>query len=320
MTADRRWLSWPRLALAAPEGGRLAAHLAAEYGPPVPGAGDPCLKLLPERPSAPAWSAGGGHKGTRWELVVTAPERRPMEAWVRVRGPFGLPLIQSQVLEPLLAAAVADADRALVPAAALRHDGLVELVVGDSGAGKTTLAMRALGAGWDVLGDDRVFVGSAGVEGFRRRHRVYPDARQTAPAFVERLTAGDRRELDLRTAVARLTRGFVRLPVLVDPPAQKLGAVDVGRMTLLVRDTAPNGWLDDIDSLAARLGAVIDRDRRALARLSGPWPEAFQHARALELEALRRAARGVPVRLVVSPTGPPADAIARVAAVFGLPE
>jgi len=59
-------------------------------------------------------------------------------------------------------------DRFLLHAAAVRRDADALLVVGDSGAGKSSLAYAAHLAGWRVLGDDMVAV-EAGAGGLQAR-------------------------------------------------------------------------------------------------------------------------------------------------------
>ena len=54
----------------------------------------------------------------------------------------------------VLVDALADHGRFALHAAVLAHDDAAFLVLGDTGAGKSTLAVSALGLGWSVLADD----------------------------------------------------------------------------------------------------------------------------------------------------------------------
>jgi hypothetical protein len=89
-------------------------------------------------------------------------------------------------------------DRFLLHGAAVRRDERALLVVGESGAGKSSLAYAAHLAGWQVLGDDMVAVEAAGGLHVRGIPRV-----PTLPGDVAAGTAGEplphdpRRRLEL---------------------------------------------------------------------------------------------------------------------------
>lgn len=316
------WVQWPRLGLAVPPTGALTRHLRAEYGVPVAGDAGARLRLHWSAPpdGVDAWAVGREHKGARWHATAGRPDAGTTDVWVRVRGPFAASLVQSQLIEPLLAAVTAREDRALVPAASIGDGDRVELVLGDSGSGKTTLAMRAAGAGWRILGDDRVFLGEAGVEPFRRRHRVYPDAAGTAPEFVAHLAPGERLRMRALGALSVVTGGFIRLPTLVPARASAHGgAGQVSRTTLLVRGGAGSrSWTPDMDGVITALGEILDRDRRDVSRLAGPWGPWLAAARTRELEAVRRAITGRPIRVVVSSGATAEEAAVTVAEAFGI--
>lgn len=76
--------------------------------------------------------------------------------------------------------------RYMVHAATLAHEGHGLLVSGVSGAGKTTLALALVRAGWEFLGDDTVFVSAQGPDwighGFPDEVDITP---QTAGFFPE---------------------------------------------------------------------------------------------------------------------------------------
>lgn len=321
MTIEPGRVWWPAIGLAAQADGAGGRHLRAEYGPTQPGDGDAVLRLAWSRSVPPGWSRiGGRHKGTVWSAAVGPPGERPLVAYLDVRGPFGWPLAQSQVVEPLLALAHALAETAargvLIPAAALARGERVEVIVGGSGAGKTTLALRAIDSGWRVLGDDRVFVAAdGGIRSFPRRHRIYPDIRLTAPATLARLTSADRRAIGVRGAVTRLTRGYVRLPVLVAP----LDALDAGsarptRVTLLRQ--APTDAAGEIGwgAMEQAVGDLINADRRMLAMLPGPWPDLLARACEVERAFLGRGWAGIPCHLVATSRSGPVDASVRALA------
>ena len=96
---------------------------------------------------------------TPGSVAVADPDRRESVAYVTTalvadRGHF-----RSAVLEAITLALLAHLDRHPVHAAALRGaDGRAVLLAGPSGSGKSTLAYLAHDAGFDVLGDDRVWV------------------------------------------------------------------------------------------------------------------------------------------------------------------
>jgi hypothetical protein len=79
----------------------------------------------------------------------------------------------------VLADALAEHGRHALHAAALERDGCVILVVGDPGAGKSTLAASARERGWAVLGDDIVWLTVSGdaleARGFPKPLHVPPE-------------------------------------------------------------------------------------------------------------------------------------------------
>jgi hypothetical protein len=111
-----------------------------------------------------------------------------------------------RLLAPVAAAMLLPFERFLLHGAALVRDQRAFLALGDTGTGKSTLALAALTAGWDVVTDDLLVVrrGMSGLEatGIPRRIAVpddvadAPDARRwTAAARPIRADARRRSEL-----------------------------------------------------------------------------------------------------------------------------
>jgi hypothetical protein len=73
----------------------------------------------------------------------------------------------------LFSCSIADRSRApLLHAACLRRGGRRLLLAGTKGAGKTTLTLRLMTAGYEIEGDEHVFVGDGGVVARPRGCRV----------------------------------------------------------------------------------------------------------------------------------------------------
>ncbi len=224
---------------------RARAYFRAEYG----------AAALADSPDAPAMEAvigariraasdettrepklSGAHKLAHWRASVpVSPELDTMRIAVAVRGPLGLALVQSRVIEPLVSLAAVRAGSVLLPGAAIAHGDRTLLLLGRSRSGKTSLAARALAAGLRVLGDDQVLV-NADREclPFPRRLRLYPDLARTAPAAFAALPPSVRGRLAALGRVSALTRGFVAPPVSVS--ASAFGAAAPDPIRLLVGD------------------------------------------------------------------------------------
>ncbi len=169
----------------------------------------------------------GSHKLARWHASVPVrPEVDTLRLAVAVRGPLGLALVQSQVIEPLVSLAAIRAGFVLLPGAAIAQGDRTLLLLGRSRSGKTSLAARALAAGLRVLGDDQVII-NANREclPFPRRLRLYPDLSVTAPAAFAALRPSVQTRLAALGRVNALTRGFVAPPVSVSPSAIGTDAV-----------------------------------------------------------------------------------------------
>jgi len=78
--------------------------------------------------------------------------------------------------------------------ASVARDGLGLLLMGRSGAGKTTTALSFVNRGWDYLGDDTVFVGcrdgTPRVASFISRVKVTPRTLELIPSLVDVVEGG----------------------------------------------------------------------------------------------------------------------------------
>ncbi len=232
------------LAIAGPPG--ALRHFDAEYGAALirdrgraaeqlfersagadswpPDGADVAVRFVERRGSRTPADLTWSHKGTNWRAWLGPPERRPLLADVRVIGPFGVALVQSLLVEPLVSVAASRAGLVLLPAAALLLQDGVAAVAGRSHTGKSSLAARAIGARLPILGDDRFLLESDGTcTPFPRRLRVYSDLPLTAPSFVASLPARGRLAMATRALMVRATRGFVDLPVLLPIAAVRNG-------------------------------------------------------------------------------------------------
>lgn len=290
MTRRELYLQGPGLAVAVSGAAIARGYFRREYGEAAAArAARPQIELDAcfARPAEgrPGAVVEGRHKLARWQAWVELGEDG-VALHAHVRGPFGLPLVQSLILEPLMGVVAARHALALVPGALLLDgEGRGVLLVGGSGAGKTSLAARALAAGRDVLADDRVFLGAdAGASRYVRRMRLYPDIRATAPTAWASLAGGGRAKLRAVELLGDASGGRFAPPVAVT--RRELGApppptgTAIHRILLLRREereaaqmttVQPGVAVDEMaqriaDDRAALDGPALRGALRALAR------------------------------------------------------
>jgi hypothetical protein len=222
---------------------RARAYFRAEYGAAsvATGSEPPAVEAVIGARTRPSVSTAmpepelvGAHKLARWRASVPVrPDLDTMRVAVAVRGPLGLALVQSTVIEPLVSLAAVRAESVLLPGAAIAQGDRTVLLLGRSRSGKTSLAARALAAGLRVLGDDQVII-NADREclPFPRRLRLYPDLSRTAPAAFATLGPSVRTRLAALGRVNALTGGFVAPPVSVSASAIARNPSDAGRMLI----------------------------------------------------------------------------------------
>jgi hypothetical protein len=324
------YLQGPGLALAVSGAAVARGYFGREYGEvAVDGAHDVLLEAIFARAGEGA-STGvlleGRHKLARWEVRVTVRDGGPVDVRAHVQGPFGLPLVQSLVVEPLLGLVAARRELALIPGALLLDaDGRGVLAVGGSGSGKTSLAARAIAAGREVLADDRVFVDAAATGSrYARRMRLYPDIAQTAPAAWSALTPAAQAKLRAVTLVRRVSGGSFAPPVAV--ARHELGATrrlvhtHIDRVLLLHRHDGDAPRLSAATTAAAadEIDERLLEDRAALdvAALQHRLRSLALHDRAIIESAL---ATATIERLEIPRSWPAARAVQRLGAELGLP-
>jgi hypothetical protein len=192
--------------------------------------------------------------------------------------------------------------RALVPlhAAAVVSDGQCVLLLGDSGAGKSTFCLHAMYAGMQLLSEDSVFVSrdarfAAGVPGFLHLRsdatRWLRGAPRDPPAggasFIRRRSGVRKLEIDLRGAPWPLAASPARLGAVVVLEAKPAGRAP------LIRPLQRRLLLTALDSSQPYAASRPEwRDfRKAITRIP-----AFAMRRAAEpgavVEALRAALAG----------------------------
>jgi ABC-type cobalamin/Fe3+-siderophores transport system ATPase subunit len=310
---------------------RVVRHFDAEYGqiavPSAAGPGHPGTPVdgEPDVDVHIGWgfrvdsAAGdervtGGHKTARWQVALGPPGRSPVRARIALAGgppSFGLSLVQGYFVEALVAVALARAGKVALPGAAFALDDGVTVLLGRSGAGKTTLTARALAAGRPVLSDDQVVLDDQGrAQRYPRRLRFYPDIRETAPTAWARLPARTRSALLRRDKLQRLTRGYVA-PSLAVPVTELGGTVESrplpvrrivfversagAELTVTARETA---WVAE---QAGRL--LADQRARLSAELfGGPWADALEAALQAESQTVASALAGVPASEILVPS------------------
>jgi hypothetical protein len=251
----------------------------------------------------------GAHKLARWRASVPMrPEVNTMRVAVAVRGPLGLALVQSLVIEPLLSLAAVRAGSVLLPGAAIAKGDRTLLLLGRSRSGKTSLAARALAAGLRVLGDDQVIINAEReCLPFPRRLRLYPDLSRTAPAAFAALQPSVRTRLAALGRVNALTRGFVAPPVSIS--ASALGANATGPVRLLIGDVVVvrRARVDaltleplDASELAAEADDVLMGQRSEIFKVPGVR-DAYETLLAHERAIISCALDASPARRVLVP-------------------
>ena len=117
----------------------------------------------------------------------------------------------------------------LIHAASLRRDGRRMLLVGPKGGGKTMLTLHLIRAGYEIEGDENVFVTSDGVVARPRALRVKESAASFLPHLAEALSAAgllpersglahlQPRSPTGRGGVWRIEQGRVDAAVLIRP-------------------------------------------------------------------------------------------------------
>lgn len=216
------------------------------------------------------------HGGGRLRLRSGSP--------VNVEVPLGLSAEEARrITLPLLRAALFRAlgehGFSVLHAGAFEIGGRGFVVVGESGAGKTTLAMIALRAGGRVVSDDSLLAGvlpggGAGVAAFRRDAVLRDAGERLVPStFVDRLYRasfeGVERAVLRRAAVPHAFTAVTTPGVLFLPRVDRRR-----RITHLVRAGAAEGLAALIAAsspafLAPELGSLRARLLPALVRIAG---------------------------------------------------
>lgn len=149
---------------------RLARFVGAEHGPQPP----QIRHLAPDATRIILQSPGS--------FAVSDPARREVIGYVTTALFAERDLFRTAFLEAATLGLLSHFDRHPIHAAAIARNGGVVLLTGPSGAGKSTLAHLADSAGFDVLGEDHVWV------------QLDPECRVWGWPGYARLLTGDRRK------------------------------------------------------------------------------------------------------------------------------
>lgn len=284
-------------------------HFRREYGPAAADGADAAVEIdFGSRLGDDPGVTSGRYKTIRWKVALSGPDRGRMHATIVLAGrprSFGLSLVQGWFVEPLVSLAAAHAGQVLLPAAAIEEPGGALVLMGASGAGKTSVCARALAAGRAVLGDDQVLLGSDGqCRRFPRRLRLYPDLADTAPDAFARLPFHVRASLRARGALDRLSRGFIRPSFAVQAAAlgrAANGPLPVQRVVVVERRNDIGNiesGIAETESVVSEALELLDAQRARLERFTTRDAE-----RAILSSALAR----VPVERLALPTAWPAE-------------
>jgi hypothetical protein len=271
------------------------------------------------------------HKSLWWDVRLERTDGRPSELSIALHGRprwFGLSLVQGYLVEPCLSLLAPEQGQVLLPAAGIVRKGAVDLLVGRSRTGKSSLSVRALAAGLAILGDDQVVVSSDGTcVRFPRRLRVYDDLSATAPDAAARLPIRYRLGL-LARRIARLASGG-RVAPSQAVPISALGTaasspLRLGRVVLLARDAdvdRPRLLYADVALAVARGLEALREQRSRLLRTIGPsLRPMLDDVTEAEGGILRAAFASVPIVAIDLPPSMDApSAVGDLAQLLGLP-
>ena len=158
-------------------------------------------------------------------------------------------------------------DAPLIHAASLRRDGRRILLVGPKGGGKTMLTLHLIRAGYEIEGDENVFVTPEGVVARPRALRVKESAASFLPHLAEALSAAGYYQnvpglriynLDPRQAGAplwRIEQGPVDAVVLIRPNHGGFSSLRPVSSLNLVREVMAECGLPETGRAAA-VGAI----------------------------------------------------------------
>jgi hypothetical protein len=275
-------------------------------------------------------SIPGGHKSMRWWTELTAPNAGVLGVRVELAGrplAFARTLVQGYFVEPLISVAAARAGAVLLPAAAFLDEGGAIVVLGRSGAGKTSLSMHALALGAPVLGDDQVLIDPDGkCRAFPRRLRVYPDLRERDPFAYRRLPRGMIAQLGARRLVRFLSRGAIApplsVPLSVFGQGSRFPPAPIRRVVILDRQLSPcelRGESATVGDAVDQAVATLREQREHIAHSGGDsWRRALMSLERNEERLLSAAFRNTSVERITTPSPIAGAEMARLyAAVCG---
>ena len=329
----------PGVSLAVEGSDAVVSHFGREYGPAaVSSAPAPSLTVRFDESGRPKASGATGaprredrHRWLRWSVAIEGIATA-IEARISLSGhprPVVRSLVQGYVVEPLLSLVAPAAGQVLVPGAAIVAPEGTVLILGGSGAGKSSTSARAIAAGVPVLGDDQVLVDADGVcRPFPRRIRVYPDLAVTAPAAHANLPASAKARLAGHALLGTLTGGRLRPSLPLEHaalgPARRVSPRPLTRIVIVERDRSDDGRLraEDVDVRHAVTVAqqLLERQRvRLLAVGSRELRDTIDRVVEDEATMLTAAFDGLDVlHLGVPGSWPAALAVETLAEVVGV--
>jgi hypothetical protein len=269
-------------------------------------------------------SIPGGHKSMRWWTELTAPDAIPLGVRVELAGrprAFARTLVQGYFIEPLISVAAARAGAVLLPAAAFLDQAGAIVVLGRSGAGKTSLSMHALALGAQVLGDDQVLIDpDGGCRAFPRRLRIYPDLRERDPLAYRRLPRHMTAQLGARRLVRILSRGAIApplsVPLSIFGQSSPLNPAPIRRVVILDRQVSPGDLRTEPANVADAVGQALAllREQRGHIEISGSeaWREALASVGSDEERLLSSAFGSASVERITAPSPLSGTAMARL--------
>ena len=274
---------------------------------------------------AQVFSPRGRHKTITWKITASAPLDDPTTVVFEGSGTMAISFLQTFYLEPLLRLKFLQAGYALVHGCGIAEGNEAVLFVGESGVGKTSLALHHAMSGGLVQGDNYVILGPDGATyPFYRRLRIYSDLAQANPRAYQRLPLGERLQLQRNGLIKRLSLGFADMPRRLDirqfasgckgAPAARLRALFLLTAHKGADLTAPKplGVEQAIDRILQVSASEASRLRDIFGSTPAPHVrERLAHFDELERTLLRRALSDITIAEILVPRVADLDALGR---------
>ena len=176
----------------------------------------------------PFFSFGSGEDVLRWNAIGAFALRGEGEIVVEPAESIDRRLIAFPLLGPVLALCLHRRGQLVLHASAIEVDGAAVVLLGDKGAGKSTLAGALISAGHRLLSDDLLVVtpredGTPWVEAAAGQLKLYPDSRSAVDLGTNEIVADE-----IHPAITKRQYRFCKDFVTDAAPLAALFAIEQG--------------------------------------------------------------------------------------------